>query len=111
MWEIRIDLNQKNPEQVTVTALYIADDSFSYSEVTLIQDFKINSFVQKALAKRAKWTADQVRVREIAKTLSADIMNALNKADGIEKMQLSVTADKSNISCVKYERVELVKEV
>lgn len=114
MWKIRIDLDSNNPEKVIVTALFVSDDTFSYSEVMLIQDFKLESFVQNAISKRNKFMSDQVRVREIAKTLSQDILNALNKEDGIEGLPLSVIADRGVIQCVKYVEPiinELIKEV
>jgi hypothetical protein len=112
MWETRIELDAKNPEKVIVTALYIGDDNFSYSETILIQDFNVKKFVQTAIAKRDKFLADQNRVREIAKPLSEEILTALNKADGVKDVVLSVTADKGVIQCAKYvEEVEIIEMV
>ena len=104
MWQVNIELDRQQADIVTA---YDDEDNFSYSEKWLFGNINIENFVQSAIAKRDKWKADKNSVWDNAQTLSQDITNALNKADGVEDVELSIVAENGVIQCAK--KVEAVE--
>ena len=102
MYEIRIEVDRKHPELITVTALDI-DTGFSYQEKALPSEINIGKFTSEALARKAKWLASKTATMTASNTLAAGIFSALNKG-----VQVTTLTDSNSVQCVKY--VEPIKE-
>ncbi len=105
MYEIRIEVDRKHPELITVTALDI-DTGFSYQEKSLPSEINIGKFTSEALARKAKWLASKTATMTASNTLATGIFSALNKG-----VQVSVLTDSNSVQCVKYEPIKEIKEI